>query len=51
MPNGLLETEVIVGIEMKLTIMIIPEVGVEIDMIIDPFNCEEKSLGPNLTPG
>ena len=51
MPNGLLETEVKIGIEMKITIMIIKEVGVEIDMIIDPFNREEKSLGPNLTPG
>ena len=50
MPNGLLETEVKVGIEMKITIMIIQEVGVEIDMIIDPFNREEKNLGPNLTP-
>ena len=35
MPNGLLETEVRVGIETKITIMIILEVGVEIDMIID----------------
>ena len=51
MPNGLLETEVKVGIEMKITIMIILEVGVEIDMIIDPFNREEKNLGPDLTPG
>ena len=51
MLNGLLETEVKVGIEMKITIMIIQEVGVEIDMIIDPFNREEKDLGPNLTPG
>ena len=51
MPNGLLGTEVKVGIEMKTTIMIIQEVGVEIDMIIDPFNREEKNLGPNLTPG
>ena len=51
MPNGLLETEVKVGIEMKITVMIIQEVGVEIDMIIDPFNREEKDLGPNLTPG
>ena len=49
--NGLLETEVKVGIEMKITIMIIQEVGVEIDMIIDPFNREKKNLGPNLTPG
>ena len=51
MPNGLLETKVKVGIEMKITIMIIQEVGVEIDMIIDPFNREKKSLGPNITPG
>ena len=33
---------------MKITVMIIQEVGVEIDMIIDPFNREEKNLGPNL---
>ena len=39
------------GIEMIITIMIIQEVGGEIDMIIDPFNREEKSLGPDLTPG
>ena len=51
MPNGLLGTEVIVGIEMKITIMIIQEVGVEIDMIIDLFSREEKNLGPNLTQG
>ena len=50
MPNGLIGTEVIVGIEMKITMMIIQEVEVDIDMIIDPFNREEKSLGPNLTP-
>ena len=51
MPNGLLGTEVKVGIEMKIIIMIIQEVGVQIDMIIDPFNREEMNLGPNLTPG
>ena len=51
MPNGLLETEVKVGIEMKTTILIIQEVGIEIDMIINPFNGEEKNLGPDLTPG
>ena len=51
MPNGLLETEVKVGIEMKITIMTILEVGVEIDMIIDPSQGEEKNLGPDLTPG
>ena len=38
MPNGLLETEVKEGIEMKITTMTIQEVGVEIDMIIDPSN-------------
>ena len=51
MPSGLLGTEVKVGIEMKTTIMIIQEVGVETDMIIDPFNREERNLGPDLTPG
>ena len=51
MPNGLLETEVKVGIEMKTTIMIIQDVGVEIDMIIDPLNREQKNLGPDLTLG
>ena len=39
------------GTEMKITIMIIQEVGAEIDMIIDLFSREEKNLGPNLTPG
>ena len=29
--------------------MIMQEVGVEIDMIIDPFDREEKNLGPDLT--
>ena len=51
MLNGLLGTEVKVGTEMKITIMIIRDVGVEIDMTIDPFNRGEKNLGPNLTPG
>ena len=51
MHNGLLGTEVIVGIEMKITIMIMQEVGVDIDMIIDPFSREGKNLGPDLTPG
>ena len=36
---------------MKTTIMTIQEVGVEIDMIIDPFHREEKNPGPNLTTG
>ena len=49
MPNGLLGTEVIVGIETKITVMIIQEVGVEIDTIIDPSQGEEKNLGPDLT--
>ena len=51
MPSGLLGTEVKVGIEMKVTIMTIQEVGVEIYMIIDPFNREGKNPGPNLTLG
>ena len=51
MPNGLLETEVKVGIEMKIITMNILEVGVEIETIVDLFQGEEKSLGPNLTPG
>ena len=51
MPNELLGTEVKAGIEMKTTILTIQEVGVEIDMIIDPFSKEEKNLGPDLTPG
>ena len=51
MPNGLFETEVKVGIEMKITILTILEVGVEIDMIIDPSQGEKRNLGPNLTPG
>ena len=45
-PNGLLEIEVKVGIEMRIMIMIIPEAGVDIEII-----GEEKSLGPNLTLG
>ena len=51
MLNGLSETGVKVGTEMKITIMIIQDVEVEIDMIIDPFTREEKNLGPDLTPG
>ena len=51
MSNGLLETEVKVGMEMKITIMTILEVGVVIDMIIDQSNGEEKNLGPDLIPG
>ena len=51
MPNGLLGTEAKVGIEMKTTVMTIQEVGVEIDMVIDPFSKEEKNLGPDLTRG
>ena len=50
MPSGLLETEVKVGIETKITIIIIQEVGVEIDMIIDLFSREQKKIGPILTP-
>ena len=51
MPNGLLETEVKVGIEMKIIAMTILEVGVEIETIVDLSQGEEKYLGPNLTPG
>ena len=45
-PNGLLETEVRVGKEMRIMITTILEVGVEIEIIE-----EEKNLGPNLTLG
>ena len=51
MPNGLLGTEVKVGIEMKIIILTILEVGVEIETIVDLSQGEEKSLGPNPTPG
>ena len=51
MLSGLSETEVKVGIEMKITVMIVQELGVEIDMIIELFNRKEKNLGPNLTLG
>ena len=51
MPNGLLGTEVKVGIEMKIITMTILEVGVEIETIVGLSQGEEKSLGPNLTPG
>ena len=51
MPNGLLGTEVKVGIETKIITMTILEVGVEIETIVDLSQGEEKSLGPNLTPG
>ena len=45
-PNGLLETEVRVGIEMRIMTMTILEVGVEIGII-----GEKKNLGPHLTLG
>ena len=51
MPNGLMETEVKAGIEMKITIMTILEVGVETDMITGQSQGEEKNLGPDLMPG
>ena len=51
MPNGLLETEVKVGIEMKIIVMTILEAGVEIEVIGDLVQREEKNLGLNLTPG
>ena len=47
MLNGHLGTEFKVGTEMKTTIMIIREVGVEIDMTIDQFNRGVRNLGPN----
>ena len=50
MPNGLLGTEVKVGIEMKIITMTILEVKVEIETIVD-LSEEEKSLGPDPTPG
>ena len=43
-PTGLLEIEVRVGIEMRIMITTILEVGVEIEII-----GEEKNLGHNLT--
>ena len=45
-PNGLLETEVRVGIEMRIIITTIIEVEVEIEIL-----GEEKNLGPILTLG
>ena len=45
-PNGLLEIEVRVGIEMRIMITTILEVGVEIEII-----GVEKNLGPGLTLG
>ena len=50
MPNGLLETEVKVGIEMKIIVMTILEAGVEIEVIVD-LSQGEENLGLNLTPG
>ena len=56
MPNGPLETEVIVEIELKIIIMTIQEVEVETDMITGPYNqgkahylMEEMNLGLDLT--
>ena len=56
MPNGCLETEVKVEIELKITIMTIQEVEVETDMITGLFSqdkvhylTEEMNLGPDLT--
>ena len=52
MPNGHLETEVIVEIELRIIIMSIREVEVETDMITEPYNqdkahylMEEMNLG------
>ena len=56
MPNGCLETEVIVEIELKIMIMTVWDVEVETDMITDPYNqdkahylTEETNLGLDLT--
>ena len=56
MPNGCLETEVKVEIELKITIITIQEVEVKIDIITGPFNqdkvhylVEETNLGLDLT--
>ena len=50
MPNGLLETEVKVGIETKTITMTILEVAIEIETIVDLSQGEEKNLGPDITP-
>ena len=47
MPNGLLGTEVRVEIKMMTKL----EVEVETETIVDLSQGEEKSLGPDLTPG
>ena len=56
MPNGHLETEVIVEIQLKTIIMTVQEVEVEIYMITGPYNqdkahylTEEMNLGLDLT--
>ena len=49
MPIGHLETEVIVEIELEITIMTIREVEVEINMITGPFRQEEMNLDPDPT--
>ena len=56
MPNGHLETEVIVEIELKIIIMTVQEVEVETDMITGLYNqgkahylMEEMNLGLDLT--
>ena len=51
MANGLLGTEVKVGIETKIITMTILEVGVEIETMVDLSQGEEKNLGPDPTPG
>ena len=55
-PNGHLETEVIVEIELEMIIVTIREVEVETDMITDLYNqdkahylMEEMNLGLDLT--
>ena len=56
MPNGLLETEAKVEIDLEITIMTIQEVEVEVDMITGPFSqdkvhylTEDLNIGLDLT--
>ena len=44
MPNGHLETDVIVEIDLKIIIMTIQEVEVETDMITDPYSQDKTHL-------
>ena len=53
-PNGCLETEVKVAIEMEITTMTIREAEIEIEIITGPFNQDKVHYlmgGTNLGPG